>query len=265
MRRFTIGSAMVLALLLMLTAIATAAPPNCAELPFDHPHYCGPPCDELDPSDPNYCDTPTTTTTTTTTSPVPDPSTLEPCPAEKVIEVLKPGPVSYECLWTPEEPALISAEGVVEGIVTVTPTTEGVSSLVVFVRDDAPGDICLGAYGIDVDDQISTDGRFEGSFDLSYGSVEDIVEVAGWDPLDYPEDERPPSFDPYVDQDYWSFDRYDVPGETGTHWCYPQDGIASMRTDLNGPPLHLWVRFKAKQDAGPVAVTLSVESKTPNS
>ncbi len=243
MRRFTIGSAMVLALLLMLTAIATAAPPNCVELPFEHPHYCGPPCDDLDPDDPNFCGTPLPTPTTTTT---PETSTLEPCLTDIVIEVPKPGRVGYECLWTPGEPESISAEGV-EGIVTVTPDG-GISQLAVYVRDQAPGDICLGAYGME-DDQV-----FEGSFDLSYG---DLLDDEIWDP-----DDLYPDFAPYEDTTYWSFGVYDVHGETGTHWCYPQeDAVPYMRPDLNGPPLHLWVGFMAKKDAGDVAVTLSVEPK----
>jgi len=251
MRRFTIGSAMVLALLLMLTAIATAAPRDCADLPFEHPRYCGLPCWELDPGDPDYCESPPPTTTTTTTT---EPSTLEPCPTDFAIEVPKPGRVGYQCLWTPDEPLSIPPDGV-EGIVKVA-SLDGVSQLRVYVRDASPGDICLTAHGMD--DQIAAAGFFVGSFDLSYGDLPDDMT---WDPTDlYPD------FGPYEYQTYWSFNEYDEAGEAGTHWCYPQDdAVYEMRQDLNGPPLHLWVGFKAKQDAGPVAVTLRVEPKTPES
>jgi len=213
MRRFTIGSAMVLALLLMLTAIATAAPPS---------GFCG---DEGTNPDHPSCATTSTTTT------VPEPSTLDACPTGPfLIEVLKPAPVNYECLWTPENPGTAPLSGTVK----VGPL-DGVSSLMVFVRDDSPGDICLLAQ--EAEDQTEPDGSFVGSFNLAYGTMDDIVEGAGWDPRDYPEDERPPSFEPYVGQTYWTFG--------GTHWCYPQDGMANMRQDLNGPPLHLWVKFRA--------------------
>ncbi len=246
MRRFSLALALAAALLLMLTAIATAAPPNCEELPFEHPHYCGLPCDELDPSDPNWCETPPTTTTTTT-----EPSTLDACPTGTFpIEVPRPGPVNYECLWTPEDPMAEPGVGV-EGIVKVA-SLDGISSLVVFVRDDSPGDICLLTQG--AEGQLEPDGSFVGSFDLAYGSMEEIVAGAGWDPEDYPEDypedERPPSFDPYVSQTYWTFH--------GAHWCYPQDGVAGMREDLNGPALHLWIRFRANPKVtSAVLVTLT--------
>jgi len=238
-RRFTIGSAIVLALLLMLAAIATAAPENCEELPIDNPHYCGPP--------------PSSTTTSTTTTTTTLPSTLEPCPTDTfAIPIPKPGPVNYECLWTPEDP--MAAPGVgVEGIVKVAPPEGidqlvGISSLVVFVRDDSPGDICLLTQG--AENQTGLDGSFVGSFDLSYG-----------DPPAFHEDwvnPYPLIFDKYVDKTYWNFSHFDDPGENGTHWCYPQDGIESMRQDLNGPPLHLWVRFRANPKAiSAVWVTLT--------
>ena len=235
MRRFTIGSAMVLALLLMLTAIATAAP--------SVDDWCGE--DGTKPDHPSCSDTTTPTT---------EPSTLEPCLTEFDIEVPKPGTVGYGCLWTPDEPQSIPAGGV-EGIVEVA-SLDGVSQLRVYVLDAFPGDICLVAHGMD--DQIAAAGFFVGSFDLSYGNLPDDE---AWDPTDlYPD------FEPYENQTYWNFDRYDETGEAGTHWCYPQDdAVYEMRQDRNGPPLHLWVNFKAKKDAGPVAVTLSVEPKTPES
>ena len=230
MRRFTIGSAMVLALLLMFTAIATAAPPD----------FCDPDFPETYKPNHPSCDTTTTTTT------VPEPSTLEPCQAEFDIEVLKPGRVGYECLWTPVQPELIPTEGV-EGIVTVTPT-EGVSSLVVFVRDDAPGDICLLAQG--AEDQTGTDGSFVGSFDLSY-----------YDPV-------PDGYDAWAGTTYWDlmYESEYVPGPpiVGAYWCGPQDPVLeTIRFDTNGTPLHLSVGFKAKKNTGPVAVTLSVGQKIP--
>ncbi len=227
MRRFTIGSAMVLALLLMITAIATAAPPD----------FCDPESETYKPDHPSCSDTPTPTT---------EPPTLEPCPTDFVIEVLKAGRVGYECLWTPEKPVQIPAVAV-EGIVTVTPT-EGVSSLVVFVRDDAPGDICLLAQG--AEDQTDTDGSFVGSFDLSYY------------------DTVPDEYEAWQGATYWDlmYESVYVPGPpiVGAYWCSPQDPVLeTIRFDTNGTPLHLSVGFKAKKNTDPVAVTLRVEPKIP--
>lgn len=82
MRRFTIGSAMVLALLLMLTAIATAAPPS---------GFCG---DEGTNPDHPSCATPT-----------PPPSEPE-CifDADGVLQGW-PETNSYRCEWTVADPA----------------------------------------------------------------------------------------------------------------------------------------------------------------
>jgi hypothetical protein len=222
-RRLIFMSAVVAALLLMLAAIATAAPPNCEELPFEHRHYCGPP--------------PNSTTTTTTTTP---PPTLEACPTETFpIPIPKTGRVSYECLWTPEDPGFLP----VVGKVTVTPG-DGISKLGVWVRDSAPGDICLLVQG--AENQTGDDGSFVGSFDLSYG---DLPDDEVWDPEDlYPD------YANYENKTYWSLD--------GPHWCYPQDPSVGMREDPNGRPLHLSVGFSAKKNADPVKVTLSVEPKT---
>jgi len=226
MRRLLILFSIALLFGLALVTAALAAPPNCEELPLEHPRYCGPP--------------PSSTTTTTTEAP-----TLEACQSEFDIEVLKPGRVGHECLWTPEEPDTIPAEGV-EGIVTVTPS-EGVSSLVVFVRDDAPGDICLLAP--EAEDQTGTDGSFVGSFDLSY-----YCDV-------------PDGYEAWLEESYWTLlyksDYVPLPAVVGAYWCGPQDPVLeSIRFDTNGTPLHLSIGFKAKKDTGPVAVTLSVVPKS---
>lgn len=224
MRRFTVGLAIVLALSLLLAAVAVAAPPDFCDVNSDH----------------WKCSTTTSPATTTTT----EPSTLDACPTEPIlIEVSKAGPVNYECLWTPENPGTEPLLGTVK----VAPL-DGISSLLVFVRDDSPGDICLLAQG--AENQTEPDGSFVGSFNLAYGTMDDIVEGAGWDPQEYPDDERPPGFESYVGETYWTFG--------GAHWCYPQDGIASMRQDLNGEPLHLWVKFRADPKAtSEVWVTLT--------
>jgi hypothetical protein len=137
---------LIIAMAVVVTIPATAAPPNCKELPFENRHYCGLP--------------PNSTTTTTTTTP---PPTLEACPTETFpIPIPKTGRVSYECHWTPEDPGFLP----VVGKVTVTPG-DGISKLGVWVRDSAPGDICLLAPV--APDQI-IDGSFVGSFDLPCGS-----------------------------------------------------------------------------------------------
>ena len=168
MRRITIGLTIIFALSLLLTAIATAAPPKCEQLPFEHPHYCGPP--------------PSNTTTSTTTTTVPEPSTLESCPTDTfTIEVPGPGRVTFECLWTPEGPVAAP----VEGTATISPSGR-VSQLTVMVLDSYPGDICVVEQ--EWDGQDGPD--FVASFLLSYADLDDDL---------YPDSA------PYEDKTYWSF------------------------------------------------------------
>lgn len=112
-RSWTAMIVAVVAISAMVVATATAAPPNCEELPIDHPQYCG---------------SPVSTTTTTTEAPA-----LQPC--NTVNEDSGTGRISFACDWTPAN------DGSNVGTVTIN-TSREVSSLVVFVRDSAPGDIC---------------------------------------------------------------------------------------------------------------------------
>jgi hypothetical protein len=115
MRRFTIGSAMVLALLLMLTAIATAAPPVddwCGERGTKQDH-------------PSCSDTTTSTT---------QPPAVQPC---------KSGPLPVgignylQCEWTPQEGSSTV------GTVTVEVVSGQIGGLAIFVLDSLPGNICV--------------------------------------------------------------------------------------------------------------------------
>jgi hypothetical protein len=219
MRRLPILFVLVLMFALLALVPASAVKPNCDE---DPTHSA---CKADDPT---------------------PPATTPDCTSDLLTGITGNGRVFVECLWTPTD------SGLTEGIVTVEPT-RAISSLVVFVRDSAPGDICL------LTQPGKVVGQFSASFDLAYGSVDDMVKVALWDPRDYeeyPENERPPSFDPYVGQTYWSFSEYDADGENGTHWCYPKDGVPGMRQDLNGEPLVLNVGWIAKKNTT-VSVTLS--------
>ncbi|MEN8114051.1 MAG: hypothetical protein ABFS21_06650 [Actinomycetota bacterium] len=104
----------------MLTAIAaTAVPPNCEDLPDDHPLYCGPP--------------PSSTTTTTTTTPT-EPPDLSPCP--DLIELSGTGTVRFECDWKPENDSSTT------GTISVDLVKGDVSRFVLMVRDSSPGDLC---------------------------------------------------------------------------------------------------------------------------
>jgi hypothetical protein len=92
--------------------------------------------------------------------------TLAACPAGSFsIPIPKTGWVGYECLWTPDESQEI-LEDTVEGNVTVA-SLNGISKLLVSVRNDAPLDVCLLAPV--APDQINN-GSFVGSFDLPCGN-----------------------------------------------------------------------------------------------
>jgi hypothetical protein len=111
MKRVAIFVAVVTAELLMLTAIASAAPPDCDERP-DHPR----------------CSTTTTTTT--------EPPIAQPCETVTSLTVTN-GQHGFECEWTPE---FSSNE---TGTVTVETVSGEITRLVIFVRDSSPGDICV--------------------------------------------------------------------------------------------------------------------------
>lgn len=87
----------------------------------------GPDCDRF--ADHPLCPPSTTTTTTT------EPAVAQPC--ETVTTLRGTGNLGFDCDWTPEESSAAT------GTVTVTVTSGEVSRVVVFVRDSAPGDICV--------------------------------------------------------------------------------------------------------------------------
>ena len=119
MRRFTIGSAMVLALVLMLTAIAVAGPP--AGL------WCE---DENGPG--TRPDHPSCATTTTPNPPTTEPPVVQPCQSVTTLD----GVTNLFCDWTPEPGSDV-------GTVTVTVTSGEIGGLVIWVLDSLPGDICV--------------------------------------------------------------------------------------------------------------------------
>jgi hypothetical protein len=114
MRRITIGSAIVLALLLMLTAIAASAAPDG----FCDDGRVHPKC-------------PTTTTSPT----IPEPPTLQPCENQFTVTGGREQ-VTSECEWTPQ------GSGPSTGTIAVTKMSGEVSRLIVMVRDSSPGDFC---------------------------------------------------------------------------------------------------------------------------
>ena len=148
---------------------------------------------------PDFCDRkpnhPSCSTTTTTT----EPAVAQPC--ETVTTLLGTGNLGFDCDWTPEESIATT------GTVTVTVPSGEVSRVVVFVRDSAPGDICV----LKEWDK-ATGTVFEASFPL-------VDEVGGRGT-------------------YW---------DNGTNWCEPFDPIVGQRSDLNGDPLHVRVGVRAKK------------------
>ncbi len=117
MKRFTIGLAIVLALSMMLTAIASAA--SLEEFCDDYPDHQR--CDDITP--------PTMPTV---------PPALQPCEDHFTVTGEREQ-VVFECDWIlPDE----APEAVVDGVVTVRLDEGEVSGLVVMVRDSSPGDLC---------------------------------------------------------------------------------------------------------------------------
>ena len=195
MRRLPILLVFALMFVLLALSPASAGKPNCDD-PESHPS-----CKADDPP----------------------PATTPPCTDEILTGITGNGRVGVECLWTP------AADVSVEGTVTVTPN-RAISSLVVFVRDSSPGDICM------LEQPGKADAPFVASFDLAYG---ELAEPDGWDPYNIY-----PNFSDWTGQNYWDFS---YEGD-GAHWCYPQDGVQGMREDLNGKPLHVNVGWIAKKN-----------------
>ncbi len=187
--RLVLGATLVIASVLILGAVAGAAPPECK---------------------PKDCPDPTPTT---------QPSPLEACTSEVISGISATGRTEVECLWTPKN------AGTIVGSVTVEADPGAISGVVVFVRDDSPGDICV----LEQDWDGQTGPSYTASFDLAYGDL-------------------PDPFAEYANQTYWSWD--------GPHWCYPQDGDSDMRDDSNGKDLHLHVSFRAKKGST-VDITLN--------
>ena len=113
MKRLALGLLFILTLSVALVAAAAAAPPNsCDDKPEGHPQC-----------------------STTTTSPPTTEPPLAACEDVMTIPAARSGGI--ECLWTPQNPI-----GTTSGVVGVT-TSQELRSLVVFVRDSEPGDICV--------------------------------------------------------------------------------------------------------------------------
>ena len=120
MRRFAIGSAMVLALVLMLAAIAVAGPPTGL--------WCD---DENGPG--TRPDHPSCATTTTPIPTTPEPPVLQPCAS---VTTLVDGVTNLFCDWTPMPGSEI-------GTVTVTVDSGEIGGLAIWVLDSLPGNICV--------------------------------------------------------------------------------------------------------------------------
>ncbi len=84
---------------------------------------------------PDFCDRKPNHPSCSTTPPPDEPAVAQPC--ETVTTLRGTGNLGFDCDWTPKE------DGVTTGTVTVTVTSGEVSRVVVFVRDSAPGDICV--------------------------------------------------------------------------------------------------------------------------
>ena len=117
MRRFTIGLAVVFTLLLV-ASVASAVPPGFCDDKPDH----------------QQCTTTTTTEPPVTTTETPG---IPPCATVTNLEGAGAG---MTCLWTPDPG---SGEAPSTGLVTVETTSGELSNLVIWVRDDEPGDICV--------------------------------------------------------------------------------------------------------------------------
>ena len=136
-----------LTMCLAAAAMATAAPKDCKDLPPNHP---------------NYCDTEPPVTTT-------EPPSIPSC---ATVTNLTGAGAGMTCLWTPDRG---SGETPSTGLVTVETTSGELSGLVIWVRDSAPGDIC-------VLEQLHKPGTgtFVASFPLATGSESYWDEPVHW-------------------------------------------------------------------------------------
>ena len=185
MKRAAIPLFATLLLLAVLVSTAAAAP-DCS------------------PNSPK-CDTEPPVTTT-------EPPSIPSCATVTNLEGAGAG---MTCLWTPDRG---SGETPTSGRVTVETTSGELSRLVIWVRDSAPGDIC-------VLEQLHKPGTgtFVASFRLVTGDPDELVS-------------------------YW-----DEP----VHWCSHFDPIFGERDDPNGEPLHLGVSFDTRANrVATVVVTL---------
>ena len=227
MRRLLILFSIALVFALVVVAAATAAAPDfCDE---DSPKY--------NPDHPSC-------STTTTVTPTTQPSQLEACDTEMTIP--GKGQTSFACLWTPVQ--------VGEGAKVATVTVSGIEGKLkglptVFVRDDAPGDICL----LEQEWENQTGPVYVAEFALVYDNEEGFPPDYDGFPVDY--------YDDWFDHSYWDL-RYEseyVPGPAvvGAYWCGPQDPVLeTIRFDTNGTPLHFQLNFNAK-GGGQIDITLS--------
>ena len=114
------------------------------------------------------------TTTTTSEPPVTTTTTSEPpgIPSCAAVTNLEGTGASMTCLWTPDPG---SGEIPSTGLVTVETTSGELSNLVIWVRDDEPGDIC-------VLDQLHKPGTgtFVASFPLATASESYWDEPVHW-------------------------------------------------------------------------------------
>ena len=214
MRRLTIGLTVVV-LVLLFASVASAVPPGF--------------CDDK-PAHPQCTTTTEPSSTTTTTEPPPDA-----CPTGTfTIDGMRR--TTFECLWNPVN------NGSAVGTVTIYNPPEGgiPRPPTLFVRDDAPGDICVFEYQW----ETQNGPEYVASFDLYYASV---PTGEGFD------------YSPWLGRSYWDFIRQDGM-EPGTHWCAPQDPVLwSIREDNNGGALVLTVMFDAKR-GGSLDITLFPEN-----
>ena len=210
MRRLTIGLT-VAVMVLLFASVAGAVPPDPCQKDINHPL-----CDEEPPPPTSSTTTTTSATTTTTTTTTPTPG-LAACPDEMTI--VGSGQTMFECLWKPANDVSPTAT------VTISEITGGIKGPpTLFVRDDAPGDICVLLQGDEWDPP--TEHGYEASFDLFYDTV-------------------PAGYEAWLGHSYWDF-VYEPGAEPGTHWCAPQDPVFGAREDHNGAALHFQISFNAR-------------------
>jgi hypothetical protein len=216
MRRLSILFSIALVFALIVVAAATAAAPD----------FCDEGSPKYNPDHPN-CSTTTTVTTTT------EPSQLEACTTGMTIT--GNGQTSFQCLWTPDK----VGDGDKVATVTVFNIEGGIKNPpVVFVRDDAPGDICL----LEQEWENQDGPVYVAEFDLFYETV-------------------PPGYEAWDGHSYWDLkyasEYVPAPPIVGAYWCGPQDPVLeTIRFDTNGTPLHFQVNFNAR-GGGQFEITLS--------